>query len=66
MENLNDYTKGIWADDPNAEKKMKEFLTLDLYSDPNFAEDSKAAESRMKLRLDSRGEVIKRALVGDK
>ena len=37
----------------------------DIYSDPLYAEDSLKAETKMKLRLDSRGGLIKRALIGD-
>lgn len=68
---LNEQTTGIWGDDPKADAKINQFLTSrDIYSDPaalsmNRA-DSESVAKLMSMRTDSRGEPIKRGLLGDK
>jgi hypothetical protein len=44
LSNLNEYTNGIWKDDPRAIEKMKTFLVKDVYTDPKFQEEPKKAE----------------------
>lgn len=34
--NLNEYTKGIWLDDPRALQKMSTYLSKDVFTDPKF------------------------------
>ena len=45
---------------------MRTFLVKDVYTDPKFQEKPKKAELKLKVRLDSRGEVLKRAILGDR
>jgi hypothetical protein len=45
---------------------MATFLSKDVYIDPKFKEEPKLAEALLQIRHDSRGDVIKRAFLGDK
>lgn len=67
VKNLNEQVKGIWGDDPQADSKITQFLkTNDIYSNPAYHKDKSLADSLMRLRMDSRGQPINRALIGDK
>jgi len=63
---LNEYTSGIWHDDPRAGEKMNAFFSKDIYSDPKYKNDAGQTMSRMKIRLDSRGGLVNRSMLGDK
>ena len=45
---------------------MNAFFDKDIYSDPKYKNDAGQTMSRMKIRLDSRGEIMKRSILGDK
>lgn len=66
LSNLADYTSGIWGDDPRAQEKMRVYLKKDIFSSPAFRESPAHADNLMKIRMDSRGDVMKRAIVGNK
>ena len=66
LSNLADYTQGIWSDDPRAQEKMRVYLKKDIFSNPEFQADTSHADNLMKIRVDSRGDVMKRAIVGNK
>jgi hypothetical protein len=45
---------------------MTTFLSKDVYIDPKFQEEPKVAEALLKMRNNSRGDVLQRAFVGDR
>lgn len=63
---MNESLKGIWHDDPNLESKFNKFLDADLYTNPDYALNKTLARSIQKVRMNSRGEPIKRACAGTK
>ena len=65
--NLNEYTGGIWYDDPRALEKLSTYLSQkDVFIDPKFQQEKLKAQKVFDLRLDSRGEILKRAILGDR
>lgn len=63
---LKDQTRGIWSDDPRATEKMQSFLEKDIYSHSRFRESAIKAQKEMEMRLDSRGDIVKRTILGDR
>ena len=45
---------------------MRVYLKKDIFSSPAFRESPTHADNLMKIRVDSRGDVMKRAIVGNK
>ena len=63
---LKDQTRGIWSDDPRATEKMQSFLEKDIYTHSRFRESAKKAQKEMEMRLDSRGDIVKHTILGDR
>jgi hypothetical protein len=57
----------IFADDPKLDEKITTYLSAqDIYSNPLLKENKQKAEILMQLRFDNEGDLIKRAILGDK
>lgn len=64
---LNQAIKGLWGDEPDICDKLDSFLSKkDAYSDPRYHKDKRVAQSLMSMRVDSRGDPLPRALLGDR
>ena len=52
--------------DPEVNDKLDQYLhSTDIYTDPDY-QDTRQARGFMSLRVDTRGEPIRRTLIGDK
>lgn len=61
---MNESIKGIWHDDTNLERRLNQFLDADLYTNPAYARNKSFARSIQKVRMNSRGQTLKRACAG--
>jgi len=63
LQDLQENSRGEW-DRNIAEKKVDDFLKMDIYSTPSLQKDELNATQLMRIRLDSRGGAIKRTILG--
>ena len=64
---VNQSIKGVWGDEPDLLDKLDSYLSMrDAFSDPRYRRQKRVAQSLMSVRVDSRGDPLSRALLGDR